>query len=212
MPFVVIGGDHSCAMGTWGGVLNATHKPEEFGLIWIDAHMDAHTFATSPSGNIHGMPIAALLGQGGPSLARLCPARGKLSAENLKMMCMRSFEPEEVELLRSLNVTVYSDYELQQCENFPAFFRSVVDRAAQRWERFGISIDLDGVDPNDAPAVGSPEPGGIPAKTLCAALRTVQNHQKLVGIEIAEFEPTQDQNHKTRSLISDIIASVYGRY
>ncbi|MGZ8227389.1 MAG: arginase family protein [Methylococcaceae bacterium] len=89
LAFLVIGGDHSCALGTWGGVLNGFQQPGKFGLLWLDGHMDAHTFATSPSGNIHGMPLAALLGKADPKLAAMYPGSAFIKPENLILIGVR---------------------------------------------------------------------------------------------------------------------------
>jgi arginase len=209
-PFVVIGGDHSCAMGTWAGAMNAFADTEKFGLIWIDAHLDAHTFATSPSGNIHGMPVAALLGAGDESLQKLCPAKNSLKANNLLMLGIRSFEPEERDLLLKLKVNNFSNDDLNKQPSFPVLFKHLVDYASKQWDHFGISIDLDGLDPEDAPAVATPVSGGILASDLCAALRLINNCEKLTGIEIAEYEPTNDRASKTQRVIRNIIGAVYG--
>ena len=209
-PFVVIGGDHSYAMGTWAGVMNAFADTEKFGLIWIDAHLDAHTFATSPSGNIHGMPVAALLGAGDQSLQELCPAKSSLKANNLLMLGIRSFESEERDLLLKLKVNIFCNDDLKKQPSFPLLFKHLVDQASAKWDHFGISIDLDGIDPEDAPAVATPVAGGILASDLCAALRGINNCKKLIGIEIAEYEPTNDQASKTQQVIRNIIGAVYG--
>ena len=105
-PFLVIGGDHSCALGTWGGVLNGLQQPDKFGLIWLDAHMDAHTFATSPSGNIHGMPLAALLGKADKKLAAMYPGSDFIKPENLILIGVRSYENEEYDLLKQAAVEI----------------------------------------------------------------------------------------------------------
>ncbi len=209
-PFIVIGGDHSCAMGTWSGVINGIPDPTTFGLVWIDAHLDAHTFETSPSGNIHGMPVAALLGKGGKALQSLCPAKNQLNADNLLMLGIRSYESEERDLLEKLDVTIFSNHQVNQAKDFPTMFRHLIDDASNRWDYFGISIDLDAIDPKDAPAVGTPEPDGISSADLCSALKAINNCEKLIGIEIAEYEPTHDRHNKTKRLISDIVGSLYG--
>ncbi|MGZ5054140.1 MAG: arginase family protein [Methylobacter sp.] len=104
--FLVIGGDHSCALGTWGGVINGLQQRDKLGLIWLDAHMDAHTFATSPSGNIHGMPVAALLGRADKKLASMYPGQGFIKPEHFIMIGIRSFENEEYQLLKQAKVEI----------------------------------------------------------------------------------------------------------
>ena len=99
-PFIFMGGDHSCAMGVWGGALSAIRPRRDLGLIWIDAHMDSHNFSTTPSGNIHGMPLAALLGQADPRLAAIYGDRPFLKPSNVVLIGVRSFEPAEQQLLK----------------------------------------------------------------------------------------------------------------
>src|SRR5215471_17311613 len=110
---LVLGGDHSCAIGTWSGVASAIRPRGRLGLIWVDAHMDAHTPATSPSGALHGMPFACLLGHGDPSLVALMESR-PLLAEDVCLVGVRSFEPDEAELLSRLGVRVFSGDEVDR--------------------------------------------------------------------------------------------------
>ncbi|MBT3815129.1 MAG: arginase, partial [Methylococcales bacterium] len=110
IPFLVIGGDHSCAMGIWSGVLQSLKHQRDFGLIWLDAHMDAHTYFTSPTQNIHGMPIAALLGTTDKQLAHLYPGNKFIKPENLVLMGIRSFEAQEYKLLKTRGIKIiFSD-------------------------------------------------------------------------------------------------------
>ena len=104
---LVLGGDHSCALGTWGGVLQAFRFPSDFGLIWIDAHMDAHNFDTTPSGNLHGMPLAGILGVGDARLQSLYPGHAYLHSPNVHLMGVRSYESAEADLLKSQGVEVW---------------------------------------------------------------------------------------------------------
>jgi arginase len=209
-PFIFMGGDHSCAMGVWGGALKAVKRQRNFGLIWVDAHMDAHTFATSSSGNIHGMPIAALLGKADQRLAAIygdCPT---LDPSRLVLIGIRSYEPAEERLLKSLGVQVYTMERVQQAGGLSLLMRLVIRRMSQRCHHYGLSIDLDGIDPNDAPGVGTPVAGGLSGVALCRALKGLGADPALIGIEISEFNPGQDQNHHTARLVERLIGSIYG--
>lgn len=205
--FLTIGGDHSCALGTWGGVLNGLQHPDDFGLVWLDAHMDAHTFHTSPSGNIHGMPLAALLGKADEKLARMYPSSDFIKPENLILIGIRSYEHEEYELLKQESVEIIF---ANQINGVDAALIKAIDKLSLSCQRIGISIDLDVIDPEDAPGVETPATGGIKAKELLAALSLVNSHPKLCGLEISEFNPEKDIKNKTLHLMRAIVEAFYG--
>jgi arginase len=209
-PFLVFGGDHSCAMGVWPGVMRALPSQSKLGLIWIDAHMDAHTFKTSPSGNIHGMPVAALLGQGDRQLRQIYDGGSYLEPSCMALIGVRSFEPAEQELLEKLGVRVITMPEVITQASLSAALKESVSYLSQQADYFGLSIDLDAVDPRFAPAVGVPEPGGIHGRALCFAIAGIAHTPNLVGMEIAEFCPRYDSEKKTVRLIGGLITALYG--
>ncbi len=209
--FVFFSGDHSYAMGIWQGVMKALReKNKTLGLIWIDAHMDAHTFISSPSGNLHGMPLAALLGRADKLLKRIYASDAILPATNLALVGVRSFERSEQDLLSSLKVnTLY----MKDILLASSLYDKLLETKAYLMEFadcFAISIDLDAVDPVDAPAVAISEPNGIPAAMLCDALTAFNGDADLVGIEISEYLPEFDKNNMTQNLIVKILSSIYG--
>ncbi|MCF6250103.1 MAG: arginase [Methylococcaceae bacterium] len=205
-PFLVVGGDHSCALGTWSGILNTLDKSKKLGLIWLDAHLDAHTFSTSPSGNIHGMPIAALLGCADKKLAKFYPTNHTVDAENLKLIGIRSYEEKEYQLLKQQHVNItFAD----QISNLTQLLSSTVSQLSHSCELIGISIDLDVVAPEDAPGVETPVDGGIRAKELIQAISAVRNKQKICALEISEFNPETDVNNKTLYLIKSLVDAFY---
>jgi len=207
--FSVIGGDHSCAIGTWNGVQRARHgKP--FGLIWVDAHMDSHTPHSSYSGALHGMPLACLLGFGEAELTNISePAtaikRPTLQAEHLCLLGVRSYEAEEAELLENLGVRVFYMTEIEQ-RGMKAVMAEALE-IANRAGDFGVSIDLDALDPQLAPGVSIPEPGGLKLSDLNELLKPLAKTPGFIGMEIAEFNPLFDQQHQTARLISAILAA-----
>ncbi len=205
--FLVIGGDHSCALGTWGGVLNGLQQPGKFGLIWLDAHMDAHTFATSPSGNIHGMPLAALLGRADKKLATMYPGSDFIKPENLILIGVRSYEHEEYDLLKQAAVEIVF---AGQINELAQVLIKAIDKLSLSCQVIGISIDLDFIDPDDAPGVETPVQGGIKAGELIEALSLINRHPKICGLEISEFNPEKDYKNKTLHLMKDIIEAFYG--
>lgn len=206
--FCVIGGDHSAAIGTWSGAVAGWHQQRHseapLGLIWIDAHEDAHTMETTPSGNIHGMPVAALLGEGDARLTGIISAAPKILPENLCMIGMRSFEPEEAALLARLKVKIIDmpTVEEQGIESALQEARAWVTRNTQG---YGITLDLDGLDPIDAPGVSTPEPQGIRAEAFLKALTALQPDPTFIGLEIMEFNPANDIEHKTEKLIIELL-------
>ena len=190
---VVIGGDHSCAIGTWSGV---AEKHGDFGLIWVDAHMDSHTPQTSITQNVHGMPLANLLGYG--DFTHL--ANPKLKPENLIPIGIRSYEPEEKELLDKLGVKIYYD---ENCKNIHKVIEEAINHFPAKLP-LGVSIDMDAFTHKDAPGVGTPEPGGIDLKIFTAAMQA-QSHRKLCCLEVVEFNPTFDKDNITANNVINII-------
>lgn len=206
-PFLVVGGDHSCALGTWTGVLQGLPSNSQLGLIWLDAHMDAHTFATTPSGNIHGMPVAALLGKADDRLRAVYPADRFIQPENLLLIGIRSYEAEEYALLKQADVKiVFAD----QISDFTQTLLASIEQLSRSCNMIGISLDLDFIDPVDAPGVETPVSGGIKADELLTAFSLVKHHTQVCGLEISEFNPENDRQAKTLQLMKRIIETFYG--
>jgi arginase len=203
---VVVGGDHSCAIGTWKGVASALRARGPLGLIWIDAHMDAHTPQTTPSGALHGMPLASLLGYGDKRLTSL--GRGvQLLPKHVCLIGVRSFESGEAALLRRLGVRVFFMPEVVR-RGLTAVMREALDIATTGTAGFGVTLDLDALDPRDAPGVGSPVKGGIRAAELSTALASIQGHPALAGVEIVEYNPQRDRNGVTANVAAGLLEAV----
>ncbi|TPG59960.1 arginase family protein [Ewingella americana] len=185
---IVIGGDHSCAIGTWRGV--SAHTEGAIGLIWIDAHMDSHTDETTPSGAIHGMPLASLMGYGHPSLVNDWKHHQAVDPKYTTLIGIRSYEPEEKALLESLGVTIiYADPKIKT--DYVSAFEQAVERAMQCPHGFGISFDLDVLDPVDMPHVACYVPDGlawVEVESMIESL-TEKQIQHLHAFEIVEFAP-----------------------
>lgn len=205
--FCVIGGDHSAAIGTWGGAATALNAP--LGLIWIDAHIDAHTHETTPSGNVHGMPVAVLLGYGDKNLTHLSHNAPKILPENLCLIGVRSFEPSEQALLEKLNVKIY-DIEAVKQRGMSAILQEAKEHVSKNTVGYGITIDIDAMDPKDVPAVSTPEPNGICADDLLKALKEISSDPKQIGYEIMEFNPSQDIEQKSEKFIVELIKIMAG--
>ncbi len=207
--FVALGGDHSAAIGLWSGAARAI-KPQRFGLIWVDAHMDSHTFATTPSQMIHGMPVACLLGHGDERLTGLAGGAPAVAPENLCLIGTRSWEDGEATLLERLGVRVVKMPEVDS-RGFDAVFQEALAIAANGTGRFGISIDIDAFDPGEITGTGLHVPDGLYKDDVVHALRRLRGQTTLAGIEIAEYNPHHDHNGETAKLISDMIVAASGR-
>lgn len=203
----VLGGDHTCAVGTWSGVYDAFYQQGDIGLIWIDAHMDSHTPDTSETGRLHGMPLAALLGYGDPAMTAILHAEPKIKPANLCLIGVRSFESGEAKLLERLNVRVYMMDEVKT-RGIADVLKEAAAIVSRHTEAFGISLDLDGIDPKEAPGVDVPEPDGIPSAPLREALADVVMDPKLVAVEIVEFDPSRDRDHLTEKLVASFLKTI----
>lgn len=201
---VLLGGDHSCAIGTWSGVGDyILSQGEELSMIWIDAHMDAHRPETSQSGNLHGMPVSHLLGYGHPELTSILTKTPKLKPENLVYFGIRSYEPEEKEFIDKLGIKVYYQDQLNE-ENFIELFANEFKRLSKQTKHVGISLDLDGLSASEFTAVGTPEEGGVSGETFIKALDQI-DFDKLVAFEISEYNPKLDYERKSLAYMIHLI-------
>ena len=193
---LVVGGDHSCAIGTWSGVHRALSDSGPLGLIWIDAHMDSHTFATTESGQLNGMPLAALLGHGDAALTSIDGTGAKLRPEHVCLIGVRSFEAGEAALLHRLGVRVFDMEEIRR-RGLAAVFDEALAIVRKGTCGFGVSIDLDALDPQEEPGVGTPVPGGLRRAELATALGHLRDDPTFVAMEIVEYNPRRDRDHTT---------------
>jgi ornithine--oxo-acid transaminase len=206
---VVLGGDHSCAVGTWSGVARALEPRGPLGLIWIDAHMDSHTPQTSPSGLAHGMPLAALLGFGDARLTECMGSAPRVIAPHVCVIGVHEFEPEEARLLRQLGAHLFSMEDVRR-RGLPAILDEALAIVRRGTAGFGITIDVDAVDPREAPGVSVPAEGGLHADELLSAVARLRGDPQLVGAEIAEFNPRRDQDGVTGKLAWKLLTAMLG--
>jgi arginase len=211
---VVIGGDHASAIGTWSGVVSALHAEQNFGLIWLDAHLDAHTNETSKHGKWggwwHGQPVSALTGEGLTELTTLGGTKPKISPKHISMIGIHSFEPEEEAFVKNHGIKVYLLEEVTK-RGFKAVYAEALQRATEGTAGFGLTIDLDGFSAEAAPGVGTPEGPGLEPAEVLPIIQAAARHPLFKALEIAEFNPHKDKNHKTRDLIGKIIESVFAK-
>lgn len=203
---IVIGGDHSCAIGTWSGVAKyAANIKHSFGLIWLDAHMDSHTPQTTGTGNIHGMPLAALLGHGYQDFTQLLSKHPKCEPANVILIGVRSYEAEEHELLERLGVKIYYNLEVIE-RGFNTVFQEAWQNLTHKVDKIGLTIDIDGFDPEFAPGVGTCVPFGINFNDFMDTYARIDSG-KLLALEIVEANPGMDKDNKTINCVMDIIAT-----
>jgi arginase len=199
----VLGGDHSCAGGTWTGVARAMLRGA-LGLIWIDAHMDAHTPATSHTGRLHGMPLAWLLGQDDDPLYGL--ATGVIEPRHVALIGVRSYEPEERERLERLGVRVMYMEEIRQ-RGIDAVLDEALSIATSGTAAFGVSVDLDVVTPEEAPGVGTPVPDGVSGMELARSLARLGGRPDLIAVELVEYAPRLDPTGASARVAVEILKS-----
>ena len=195
---VVLGGDHSCAMGTWSGISDFHGKP--LGLLWIDAHMDAHTFETSETGNIHGMPLATLMGYGDKELSQLMFEGPKVDPARTVLFGVRSFESSEAKLLEQLQVRVFFMGEILS-RGFEVCWNEALAIVDSGKEAFGVSLDLDGLDPKLIPGVGTPVVLGLSAQKVYEGLIHLLENPRLSALEIVEYNPLHDRDFVTGNYV-----------
>lgn len=200
-----IGGDHSIAIGTVGGVSH--DRPT--GLIWIDAHADFNTPVTSPSGNIHGMPLAILTGDGDDRLVNLGRPGAKVDPENIVMIGIRDVDRLERERLKKSGITVYTMSDIDE-----QGMSSIAKKALMKLihlKRVHLSLDIDALDPVEAPGVGTPVPGGLTFREAHLFMEIIADSGKLTSMDLVEINPILDQANKTAKLAVDLIVSALGK-
>lgn len=207
MP-VVVGGDHSVAFGTWSGVITALDACGQFGLLWIDAHADAHTPVTSSQGkwggHFHGMPLAHLLGHGDKALCELGSKKTKLKGKHVAMIGLRSYEPAEEKLLLENDVTLFTMDDIAQM-GLKEVLRQAFEVVGKAPKGFGISLDMDVFDPADMPGVGTPEENGIRVAEFLQAWSALKLPSRPKAIEIVEYIPAKDPDGKGIKAIEDFL-------
>ena len=212
MTPVILGGDHSVAAGSVSGLANFYRQQnQKIGLIWIDAHADINTPETSPSGNVHGMPLAALLGLGPDSLTNLLGFAPKVQPENVVLIGVRDIDATEKENIKRAGVTeVYTMRDIDE-----RGMRTVMEEALRAAGRgtagYHVSLDMDWIDPEDAPGVGTPVRGGSTYREAHLAMEIIADHGRMVALEVVEVNPVIDEHNRTAALAVELISSAFGK-
>jgi len=208
---VVLGGDHSIAMGTIAGLSrHFGHRGERIGLIWFDAHADANSAETSPSGNIHGMPLAVCLGIGEPSLTGLAGATPMVDGARAALVGIRDLDPAERRNVRASGVGAFTMRDIDE-RGMRAVMEEAIKRATSGTAGIHVSFDLDGMDPDYAPGVGTPVPGGLSYREAHLAMEMLADTGKVVSAELVEVNPILDHRNGTARLGVELLASLLGK-
>ena len=210
MP-LVLGGDHSLAIGSIAGSTNHfARKGEKLGLIWFDAHGDANTPETTPSGNIHGMSLAVSLGLGDPDLVNLGDRAPKVLARNTVLIGIRDLDQGERDTLKHSGCTVYTMRDLDE-----RGMRDVVDEAiriaSDGTAAIHLSFDMDVIDPEDAPGTGTPVWGGVTYREAHLAMEMINDRAEIAAIDVVEVNPVLDSQNMTGILAAELVQSVLGK-
>ena len=209
---VMLGGDHSLAMGSIAA-MSAQHRGRgrPIGLIWFDAHADANTAETSPSGNIHGMPLAVALGIGDPSLTGLGGAAPMVEGSRAALVGVRDVDPAERDTVKASGIGAFTMREIDE-----RGMRAVMEQAIARALSGGsagihVSFDLDGMDPSHAPGVGTPSPGGLSYREAHLAMEMLADTGRVLSAEFVEVNPILDNGNRTARLGVELLASLLGK-
>lgn len=203
---LVFGGDHSIAIGTLAGV---SKHYENLGVIWYDAHGDLNTGETSPSGNIHGMPLAVSIGIGDEALTRIGGYTPKVKPENIVIIGARSLDQGEKELIKEKGIKVYTMHEIDRL-GMTKVMEETIEYLKERADGVHLSLDLDGLDPHDAPGVGTPVIGGISYRESHLAMEMLAESEIITSAEFVEVNPILDEKNKTATVAVALMGSLFG--
>lgn len=208
---LVLGGDHSMSIGTIAGLAgHCRDAGKRLGVLWIDAHADINTPESSPSGNIHGMPVAASIGIGDPLLTSVGGAFRKLDPENIVMIGLRSVDLGEKQLIRQKSIRAYTMTDIDRMRMFRVINESL-DYLTARVDHIHVSFDLDSIDPEIVPGVGTPVPGGLSYREAHFLMETIAERGALGSLEVAEANPILDVVNRSARFAADLVSSAMGK-
>ncbi|KKB71642.1 MULTISPECIES: arginase [Bacillus] len=203
---LVLGGDHSIAIGTLAGLARHYHH---LGVIWYDAHADVNTKETSPSGNIHGMPLAISMGIGHERLTGIYGDGAKVKPENIVIIGARSLDDGEKKLIREQGIKVYTMHEIDRL-GMTRVMEETIEYLRERTDGVHLSLDLDALDPNDAPGVGTPVAGGISYRESHLAMEMLEESNLVTSAEFVEVNPILDEKNRTAETAVALMGSLFG--
>ncbi|MBV9087539.1 MAG: arginase [Acidobacteria bacterium] len=209
---IALGGDHSVAAGTVAGVAEFFRRSgQKVGLLWIDAHSDINTPESSPSGNVHGMPLAAIMGLGLPELSGIYSGQPPMvDPDNCVLLGIRDIDAIEKANIRKAGVEVFTMRDIDE-----RGMRSVMEEALRMAGRgtagYHVSLDMDWIDPEDAPGVGTPVRGGATYREAHLAMEIIADHGRMTSFEIVEVNPVIDEHNRTADLAVELALSAFGK-
>jgi arginase len=204
---VVLGGDHSIAMGTLAGI--AKNPSLQIGVIWFDAHGDLNTPDTTPSGNIHGMPLAVALGKGSERLLRLFEHQNAIKPENVVLIGVRDLDQGEKDLIRELGIRVYTMHDIDRM-GMDFVVKESLEIVSRNTNWVHLSLDVDGIDPQFAPGVGTPVPGGMTYREGLLSMELFHKSNLIRSLDVVEVNPILDERNRTAELAVSLILSLFG--
>ena len=208
---LVLGGDHSIAAGAVTGVAAHFRKEKkQIGYIWLDAHGDMNTPESSPSGNVHGMPLAAVMGYGAPELVDLLGFKPKVEPQNIVLVGVRDLDAQERQLVKKSGVRVFTMRDIDE-RGMREVMADALKYATDDTDGISVSLDMDFVDPSDAPGVGTPVRGGVTYREAHLAMEMIADSDAMVAMEVVEINPVIDEHNRTALLGVELILSGLGQ-
>lgn len=209
---LVLGGDHSIAVGTVSGVAEFyRRRGQKVGLIWMDAHADINTPETSPSGNVHGMPMAAIMGLGPSPLKDTFDWSPKVAPENAVLIGVRDIDAAEKENIHRAGIAaVYTMRDIDE-RGMRKVMEEALGIAGTGTAGYHVSLDMDWIDPEDAPGVGTPVRGGATYREAHLAMEIIADHGHMLSLEVVEVNPVIDEHNRTADLAVELITSTFGK-
>jgi arginase len=208
---LVLGGDHSIAVGTVAGAAAHFHKSgKRIGVIWLDAHGDMNTPESSPSGNIHGMPLAAIMGHGPPELVDLAGVQPMVEPRNVALVGIRDLDSKERRFAKESGVHVFTMRDIDE-RGMREVMAEALRFAGDDTAGIAVSLDMDFVDPSDAPGVGTPVRGGVTYREAHLALEMIADSRAMVSFELVEINPVIDLHNTTALLGVELVLSGLGK-
>jgi arginase len=208
---LVLGGDHSISVGTVSAIAMAARREgKKVGLLWVDAHGDINTPETSPSGNIHGMPVAALLGEGPEALTSIGGEGPKVDPRNLAMVAIRSLDEGEKVRLKRYGVEVHTMSEVDRI-GIDTVMKEALARVTDGTDRVHVSFDLDAVDPTVAPGVGTPVKGGLDYREAHLLMEMLSDSGVMTSLEVVEANPILDDRNASGTFAVELVQSAFGK-
>jgi arginase len=208
---LVLGGDHSIAVGTMAGVASYYHKlSKRVGMIWLDAHGDMNTPESSPSGNVHGMPLASIMGYGPPELTELAGVKPMVEPRNVVLVGVRDLDSKERRLMKESGVHVFTMRDIDE-RGMREVMAEALRFAGDDTAGVAVSLDMDFVDPSDAPGVGTPVRGGVTYREAHLAMEMIADSRSMVSFELVEINPVIDLHNTTATLGVELVLSGLGK-